>query len=162
MKIVVADTGVLVSLALVECIDLIEEVFGDFYIAKAVWQELNAYKNPNFPKEILIGLEPKVVSIKSPNHLGMLMDYGESESVILYEELEADYLLIDDKKARFLAESMGVNCVGSLGLLIEARSRGLIDELKPKFETWLDNERYFSRKLLNAVLEKVGEERIEI
>ena len=161
MKIVIADTGALVSLALVESIDLIEKIFGRVYIANAVWQELNTYKNPNFSKDILIDLEPKVVSIKSPNRLGMLMDYGESESVILYEELKADYLLIDDKKARFLAESMEVNCVGSLGLLIEARSRGLIDELRPKFETWLDNERYFSRKLLNVVLEKMGEDRIE-
>ena len=160
MKIVIADTGALISLALVECIDLIEKVFGEFYLATAVWQELNAYENLSFSREILVDLESRVISIKSPNRLGMLMDYGESESVILYEELNADYLLIDDKKARFLAESMGVNCIGSLGLLIEAKSRGLINELKPKFGTWIDNERYFSRKLLNAVLERMCEEHV--
>jgi hypothetical protein len=46
------------------------------------------------------------------------MDYGESESVILYQELNANYLLIDDQKARLMAESLGVNCIGSVGLLI--------------------------------------------
>ena len=79
MKIVIADTGALISLALIGCIDLIEQIFGDFYIASAVWEELNTYKNPNFSKEILTDLESKVVKIKSPNRLAMIMDYGESE-----------------------------------------------------------------------------------
>lgn len=41
----------------------------------------------------------------------MVMDYGESESILLYEELKADYLLIDDNKARMLAESLNINCI---------------------------------------------------
>jgi predicted nucleic acid-binding protein len=45
MKIVVADTGALISLNLVGQIDLIEKVFGDFYIANAVWEELEKYEN---------------------------------------------------------------------------------------------------------------------
>lgn len=40
MKIVIADTGALISLGHVEHIGLIEKVFGDFYIAQAVWEEL--------------------------------------------------------------------------------------------------------------------------
>ena len=57
MKIVIADTGALISLALIECVSLIEKVFGNFYIADAVWQELNTYRNPNFSKDILNELE---------------------------------------------------------------------------------------------------------
>lgn len=50
MKIVVADTGALISLGLVGHIDLIEKVLGDFYIANAVWEELERYENPVFEK----------------------------------------------------------------------------------------------------------------
>ena len=64
----------------------------------------------------------------------MIMDFGESESVILYQELQADFLLIDDNKARIVAESLDVNCIGSIGLLIKAKQKGLITELKPIFE----------------------------
>ena len=92
MKIVVADTGALISLGHIDGIELIKEVFGDFYIAQAVWDELNTYKNPEFNKNILVALEKKVVKIKSRNYLSVVMDYGESESVILYEELQADFL----------------------------------------------------------------------
>ena len=38
MKIVIADTGALISLGLVGKVRLIEKVFGDFYIANAVWE----------------------------------------------------------------------------------------------------------------------------
>ncbi len=48
MKVVIADTGALISLIHIGQLDLIEDVFGDYYIAKAVWNELNNYDNPDF------------------------------------------------------------------------------------------------------------------
>lgn len=88
----------------------------------------------------------------------MIMDYGESESVILYEELNADFLLFDDQKARTIAESLNVSCIGSIGLLIKAKEKGFVCELKPVFENWVENGRYFSKKLLNEILRDIGEE----
>jgi predicted nucleic acid-binding protein len=161
MKIVIADTGALISLGLTEHIGLIEEVFGEFYIANAVWEELHNYDNPEFNTNILNEIKGKVKHIKSKNHLSIIMDYGESESVILYEELHADYLLIDDNKARIIAESLNINCIGSIGLLIKAKHKGLIQELKPIFEKWLSLDRYFSKKLLNSILTTLGEEVIK-
>lgn len=161
MKIVIADTGALISLGHIERIELIEEIFGDFYIAQAVWEELQAYENPKFNTQILDSLRKRVVAIKSKNHLSIVMDYGESESVILYEELQADFLLIDDNKARIIAESLDVNCIGSIGLLIKAKQKGLITELKPIFENWLSVGRYFSKKLLNKILADLKESPIK-
>jgi len=66
MKIVVADTGAIISLVHVGQIDLIEKVFGDFYLAKAVWTELNNYDNPDFDHLVLGDLEKRVREI-SPN-----------------------------------------------------------------------------------------------
>lgn len=57
MKIVIADTGALISLGIVGHIDLIEKVFDDFYIANAVWEELQVYENPEFEKNFLFDLE---------------------------------------------------------------------------------------------------------
>lgn len=161
MKIVVADTGAIISLAHIEQIGLIEKVFDDFYIANAVWIELNNYDNPDLDNSILTGLKAKVKEISSKNYLSMVMDLGESESVILYEELQADYLLIDDNKARLVAESININCIGTLGLLLKAKQKGLITELKPIFEKLIKVGRYFSRKLINDILIKIGESRID-
>ena len=86
------------------------------------------------------------------------MDYGESESVILYKELNADFFLVDDNKARIIAESLNVNCIGSIGLLIKAKEKNIITRLRPNFAKWITEERYFSVKLLNKILEKYGEQ----
>jgi hypothetical protein len=160
MKVVVAE-GAIISLVHFGQLDLIETIFGDFYIAKAVWIELNNYDNPNFDDRVLIGLESRVKEINSKNYLSMVMDYGESESVILYEELNADFLLIDDNKARIVAESLNFNCIGTLGLLLKAKQKGLITELKPIFHRLMHTGRYFSRKVLNEVLTKIGESKID-
>jgi len=89
------------------------------------------------------------------------MDYGESESLILYKELQADFLLIDDKKARRIAESLNVNCIGILGLLSIANDKGLIKSLRPVFKSFLKNKRYYSIELLNAILLSKGEDLIK-
>lgn len=160
MKIVVADTGTLISLGIAEKIEIIEQIFDEFYIPTAVWNELEKYDNPAFPKDYKNQLKSKTLQIQSKNHLALLMDYGESESVILFQELNADFLLIDDQKARIMAESLGVNCIGSIGLLLLAKQKGLIKNLSSIFQIWLENGRYFSQNLLNEVLLKAGEKPI--
>jgi len=89
------------------------------------------------------------------------MDYGESEAVKLYKELSADFLLIDDKKARKLAENFDIKCIGTIGILSIAKEKGIIKELHPLFETFLMNKRFYSINLLNSILKKYGEQEIE-
>ena len=98
------------------------------------------------------------MQIKGFNELTFVMDYGESESIILYKELEADFLLIDDKKARSIAENFGINCIGTIGLLPIAKDKGLIESLRPLFEMFLQNHRYYSIELLNSILHQKGED----
>ncbi len=160
MKVVVADTGVIISLIHIKQLDLIEKVFGEYYVAQAVWVELNNYDNPKFDKSKLQVIENKVRKIHSKNYLSMIMDYGESESSILYEELKADYLLVDDNKARKIAESLDINCIGTLGLLLKAKQKKLVNELKPLFEELINTGRYFSKELLNSILIRIEEDKM--
>ena len=113
-----------------------------------------------FFKDMANKLEDKIQEIIGFNELTFVMDYGESESVILYKELHADFLLIDDRKARNIAENLGVNCIGTIGLLAVAKDKKLIVELKPMFEIFLHNKRYYSIDLLNTILTKYNEEKI--
>lgn len=53
MKIVIADTGALISLGHVNLLDLIQKVFGEFYVAEAVWKELVEYEHENFDSRVL-------------------------------------------------------------------------------------------------------------
>ncbi len=46
---------------------------------------------------------------------------------------------------------------GTLGLLVAAKQKKLITELKPLFEIFLKNKRYYSPNLLNEILIGQGE-----
>ncbi|MFZ7102071.1 MAG: DUF3368 domain-containing protein, partial [Peptococcaceae bacterium] len=60
--------------------------------------------------------------------------------------------LIDDKKARKIAENFGLNCIGTIGLLASAKRKGLLSELAPLFRNLFDGKRYYSMELLNQIL----------
>lgn len=159
--LVIADSGAIFSLAIVQKLDLLNKLFDSVRIPFAVWQEITLNKTNEIYPDIKSFFENKVEKISSFNELTFVMDYGESESVILYKELDAQYLLIDDKKARELAENFGLNCIGTLGLLILAKKEKHIHELKPIFEEFIARNRYYSKKLLNSILKTMKEEELE-
>ena len=159
--LVIADSGAIFSLAIIGKLNLLELLFDSIRIPYAVWEEVSLEKDNEIFKDIDLFFRERITKISSFNDLTFIMDYGESESVILYKELKADFLLIDDKKARKIAENFGLNCIGTLGLLILAKKENFVKELKPTFKALLKNKRYFSLNLLNKILKMQGETEID-
>ena len=155
--VVIADTGPIISLAVIDKLYLLTEIFENVFIPQAVWDELTSDNSRNDYKQIVDFFSEKVKSINGINNLVFTMDYGEAEAVILYQETKADYLLIDDKKARNIAETLNIKCVGTIGLIAAAKQKGMISNMRPLFLKWIENNRFYSIKLLNKALEKYGE-----
>ena len=53
---------------------------------------------------------------------------GESEAIVLARETGADFVLMDERLGRSAARNLGLKVVGLVGVLIEARERGLISD----------------------------------
>ena len=89
------------------------------------------------------------------------IDIGEAEVIALARETSAIWAIIDNAHARRAARSVGVRPRGTVGVLLEAVSRGelttvelelLIEEIKHRPEFWI------SEQLCDAALERVRDE----
>jgi predicted nucleic acid-binding protein len=56
---------------------------------------------------------------------------GESEAIALAMELGDVLILLDDKKARRIAKQIGLKVMGTVGLLLRAKRKGVVTEIKP-------------------------------
>lgn len=154
---IVLDTGPVISLAVIDKLELLTRLFGEVSIPTAVWEELSKSEFfKDFPR-IKSFFEGRVKNIHSFNELILITDYGESESMLLYKELDADFLVIDDRKARSIAEELGITCIGTLAVLIKAKEKSFVPALKPLFESLIQNRRYYSKSVLNTILVKQNE-----
>lgn len=150
--LLIADTSPIISLILLNQLNLIQLMFKEYYLPVAVWQELTSHQEKaNFRTELKI-LKPKVKKIKNQYINFPGLDAGETEAIILYQETKADALLIDDRKARGIAEMFEIKCFGTLSILVTAKKKGYIKNLRPLFLQLLYHKRYFARNLLNEIL----------
>jgi predicted nucleic acid-binding protein len=154
--IVVSDTGPLISLAVINQLDLLKKIFGKVIIPEAVWGELfDQIETFNIPQ--VSQFQASVVPLKQKNVFIDGIDPGETEAMLLYEEVRADQFLIDDKFAREKAKSRNISCLGTLAVLVKAKEQKYIPELRPLFLQHLARKRYYSKILLNAVLSTCNE-----
>jgi hypothetical protein len=56
---------------------------------------------------------------------------GENEVISLGLELSALRLIVDERPARRLAASLGLAVIGTIGLLLAAKDRGLLAKIRP-------------------------------
>jgi len=55
---------------------------------------------------------------------------GESEALVLATECKADFIILDDWKARQTAEALSLPVIGTVAVLKKAQEKGIIDNLQ--------------------------------
>ena len=85
------------------------------------------------------------------------LDSGEAEVFALADEHDARLIIIDEHKARQEASKIGLSFKGTVGVLIEAKEEGLIDEIKPLLIALKENGIYLSESVITDALREAGE-----
>ncbi len=123
--IVVSDTSAISNLLIIGEIDLLQLTFSQIVIPDSVYGELCRIEEHRRALIDLDWIENRSLSDHGLfDDLRESLDIGESEAIALAVELGADILLIDEARGRSMAESLGLEITGILGVLIIAKEAG--------------------------------------
>jgi len=158
--ILVADCSALVALSVCDSLDLLERLFDSVVVPETVYHEATQpdKKQAQALKTFLQG-KVRQVNLQTYVFLDAYADAGETEAMLLYKQLAADKLLIDDKRGRKVAKINQISTIGSLGVLLVAKEKGLIVEVAPLLQQIEQSDIYLSPNLISTVLELAGESR---
>ncbi|PIY08386.1 MAG: DUF3368 domain-containing protein [Flexibacter sp. CG_4_10_14_3_um_filter_32_15] len=157
--IIVSDTSVITYLIQIEQLSLLKNLFDKVILSKKVEEELSKVEGQLTLIKSIEWIKIEQISNQELyNEIEQKLDAGEAESIVLAIELNADILLIDEKKGRKIAEKFGLRITGLLGVLIEAKKQNLIPILKPLLDKLIYEIGFrISPKLYQDILKRVGE-----
>ena len=158
--IVVSDSSPLIALARVGQLHLLQMLFGEVLIPGAVWDEVVQADRPEVA-EIVSADWVRVVAVADDSYLLALrteLDRGEAEAISLAADVRADALLLDERSARQLAASMGLQVIGVIGVLKLAKQRGFITEVRPVLDQLVTSLSFrLGKTLYEQTLRDAGE-----
>jgi predicted nucleic acid-binding protein len=82
---------------------------------------------------------------------------GEAEAIVLASEISADAILLDDNKARNVAQSMKLHVTGTIGIMLALKEEHLIPEVRAYLNMAIKHGFRVSSDLYNKILQKAGE-----
>lgn len=156
-KLVVTDAGPLMALGRQDLLGLLPALFQQVHVPDLVVRECLA--KPELPdaQRVQAALSEGWLLVREASPLDMRdLDMGERCAIAVALELGAS-LLVDDRAARRHAEVLGLNVLGTLGVLVLAKRRGLIAEVKPVVQAMRQGGHFISQSALQAVLQAAGE-----
>lgn len=118
--IVISDTGPLRYLSVLGCIDLLPKLFGRVICPGIIIQEC---MHPRAPAEIraLVSVMPEWLIVQEPKQmeeaLSRHLDASEAAAISLAGELQANLILMDEKKGRQHGKARGFAVAGTLNIL---------------------------------------------
>jgi predicted nucleic acid-binding protein len=129
------------------------DIFGKIYVPNAVYKEV-AVKGKGRPgskeiKEAEWVASAEVSNITPKKHLLTYLDEGEAEVILLADELNADLVIMDERKGyEVLSNLLNIKVIGTIAILSMAKDLGLIENIKPYLDkmkaegVWIDDQIY--------------------
>lgn len=132
--IIVSNTSPLSSLAKINRLVLLQQIYHNIIIPQAVYDELTdirAGKRVNNAIQEATWIKTRqIANLQLVRQLENNLDKGEAQAITLAVELKASQLIIDERLGRNEASQLGLSITGVLGVLLIAKHRGLINSVK--------------------------------
>lgn len=160
---VVANSSVLIFLSKIGLLGILRKLFEEVYIPDAVYREvvIEGGERPG-AKEVKNADWIRTISIKNrsfASHLKQEIDDGEAEAIVLALGIKADAILLDDADARRIARTLELNVKGTIGVLLLAWRRRLLNNIKEKIEELMARGYRLNDKIYRKILEEIEKKR---
>jgi predicted nucleic acid-binding protein len=158
---IIADAGPIIAFVRIGRLELLQRVVADLMVPEAVYDDL-VVKGRGKPgaDEVARSTWIRHVSIQDRDAVTdfpPVLEQGEREAIVLAEERRAT-LLMDDHRAREAAEERGIEVVGVLWVLGEAKRRGFVTEVRSIVEELLTiGYRLHPERVIRPFLQELGE-----
>ena len=152
----------MIAFARINQLDLLRKIVGKVVIPKAVEVEILEYSNTVYYGTIDLEQEKwiSVLPVHTEAQVQLLLptlDKGEAEVIALALEKQAELVLIDELTGRKVAESLNLNILGSVGILIRAKQMGEINAVKPFIDEMVRQGVRYSQRFIVSILQRIGE-----
>ena len=157
MRLVIADTGPINYLILIGDIEILPALFEKVILPLAVKDELANQDTPLIVRNWIAAAPPWIelrhTSLVLTDAAIADLGAGETEAIALATELNADLLLMDDRRGVAVAVQKGLVVTGTMGLLARAASKGIIDLAEAFDRLKRTNFRYRQETMDNLLTE---------
>lgn len=131
MKAVVNATP-LIALSLTDHLRLLPQLFTEVYVPQSVYGEVvtQGRDRPGSDRvKQADWLKIQQPTLTSPIPVALMgLDVGEQDVILLGQELAADWLVIDERLGRKIAQAMSFQVKGTLGIFLIACQLGLLSQ----------------------------------
>ncbi|MEP6925115.1 MAG: DUF3368 domain-containing protein [Pyrinomonadaceae bacterium] len=154
---IVLNTSPLLSFGKMQAFEIIAQLPFEFVCPAEVEAEISAGVSQGHSIEIPGWVQ--VLSLTSPLSPVAVAALDDGEAAVIQLALEQNILLvcIDELKGRRAANAVGLNVVGSLGLIGKAKSLGLISQARPFIEQAKNSGIFYDQNLIDVFLQSLGE-----
>lgn len=129
MKVVV-NSSPLIALAVTGQLDLLRQLFTDVIVPTSVYTEITEQGSHRPGAQQVKQIDwfsirtPSTIPLWPPQLLGL--DPGERDVLLLAQEYNVDWVIIDERLGRRVATAMNLPLKGSLGILLAGYQTGLL------------------------------------
>lgn len=159
-RLVVADTSPLLYLHQAKQLHLLRTLYGALVVPSAVRLELAAGRERGHDAPDVSSIEwIRSVDVPDRSLLPAVVDLGPGESEVIAVALAhpGSLALLDDRLARRIAAVSGLAHTGTLGVLLKAKSAGLVHAVRPILESLRSHGMRIHDELEGRVLRAAGE-----
>ena len=161
---VICNSSPIIGLSAINRLDLLWLLVDRVIIPHGVFEEVvSAENNKTGAEELKKAIEEGYIEIYHVKNRALIdqlygrLHIGELEVIVSAKELGIGHVIIDDLSARNMANAMCIKTLGIMGILLIAKERGYIEELKIEVDKLIDCGYRISLKLYHEILKKAGE-----